>query len=113
MAAKNLRDFSWRPHGPGGPSASPSYPLTSTLTIVGTLPQLLAAISDSPDRPHRLPDSAHRHFRALSPQYFRGEMFTAYELMRRCFGERVRKLTASIFLVTGARRKIRVLPFRW
>src|ERR1039457_1283665 len=36
------------------------------------------------------------------PQYFRGEMFTAYELMRRRFGERVRKLTASIFLVTRA-----------
>ena len=31
------------------------------------------------------------------PQYFRGEMFTAYELMRRRFGERIRKLTASIF----------------
>ena len=36
------------------------------------------------------------------PQYFRGVMFTAYELMRRRFGERVRKLTASIFLVTRA-----------
>jgi SSS family solute:Na+ symporter len=36
------------------------------------------------------------------PQYFRGEMFTAYELMRRRFGERVRKITASIFLVTRA-----------
>lgn len=36
------------------------------------------------------------------PQYFRGEMFTAYELMRRRFGERVRKLTASLFLVTRA-----------
>jgi len=34
------------------------------------------------------------------PQYFRGEMFTAYELMRRSFGERIRKLTALIFLVT-------------
>src|SRR3954447_2996076 len=38
----------------------------------------------------------------LLPQYFRGEMFTAYELMRRRFGENVRKLTASIFLVTRA-----------
>jgi len=38
----------------------------------------------------------------LLPQYFRGEMFTAYELMRRRFGEAVRKLTASIFLVTRA-----------
>src|SRR5690348_4278922 len=36
------------------------------------------------------------------PQYFRGELFTAYELMRRRFGERVRKLTAAIFLVTRA-----------
>jgi len=36
------------------------------------------------------------------PQYFRGEMFTAYELMRRRFGERIRKLTASIFLVIVA-----------
>src|SRR6266478_10192271 len=36
------------------------------------------------------------------PQYFRGEMFTAYELMQRRFGERIRKLTASIFLVTRA-----------
>jgi SSS family solute:Na+ symporter len=36
------------------------------------------------------------------PHYFRGEMFTAYELMRRRFGERVRKLTATIFLVTRA-----------
>src|SRR5215475_14365057 len=33
------------------------------------------------------------------PQYFRGEMFTAYELMRRRFGERIRKLTAGTFLL--------------
>src|SRR5437762_4688935 len=36
------------------------------------------------------------------PHYFRGDLFTAYELMRRRFGERVRKLTASMFLVTRA-----------
>lgn len=36
------------------------------------------------------------------PHYFRGEMFTAYELMRRRFGERIRRLTAAIFLVTRA-----------
>ena len=36
------------------------------------------------------------------PHYFRGEMFTAYELMRRRFGERIRRLTATIFLVTRA-----------
>src|ERR1051325_9524870 len=36
------------------------------------------------------------------PHYFRGEMFTAYELMRRRLGERIRSITASIFLVTRA-----------
>ena len=75
---------------------------TSTLTIVGTpalayggnlgflqivLGYLLARIVVSV---------------LLLPQYFRGEMFTAYELMRRRFGERIRKLTASIFLLTRA-----------
>ena len=38
----------------------------------------------------------------LLPHYFRGEMFTAYELMRRRFGERIRKLTACTFLITRA-----------
>src|ERR1700682_2642465 len=38
----------------------------------------------------------------LLPHYFRGEMYTAYEVMRRRFGERIRKLTAFIFLVTRA-----------
>src|SRR5260370_4088946 len=32
------------------------------------------------------------------PHYFRGEMYTAYELMRRPFGERIRKFTAGSFL---------------
>ena len=36
------------------------------------------------------------------PQYFRGEMYTAYELMRRRFGERIRRLTAGTFLVLRA-----------
>src|SRR6266851_7262108 len=36
----------------------------------------------------------------LLPHYFRSEMYTAYELMRRRFGERTRKLTALIFLIT-------------
>ena len=36
------------------------------------------------------------------PKYFRGEMFTAYELMRRRFGERIRRLTAGTFLVLRA-----------
>jgi SSS family solute:Na+ symporter len=36
------------------------------------------------------------------PAYFRGEMFTAYELMRRRFGVRIRRLTAGTFLVLRA-----------
>jgi solute:Na+ symporter, SSS family len=36
------------------------------------------------------------------PAYFRGEMFTAYELMRRRFGERMRKFTAGTFLILRA-----------
>ena len=32
------------------------------------------------------------------PHYFRGEMFTAYELMERRFGPNIRKLTAGCFL---------------
>lgn len=36
------------------------------------------------------------------PQYFRGEMFTAYELMQRRFGPHVRKFTAGTFLVLRA-----------
>jgi solute:Na+ symporter, SSS family len=36
------------------------------------------------------------------PQYFRGEMYTAYELMDRRFGPRIRKLTAGLFLVLRA-----------
>jgi SSS family transporter len=75
---------------------------TSTLTIVGTpglsfagnlgflqlvLGYLLARVAVSV---------------LFLPQYFRGEMFTAYELMRRRFGQRIRRLTAGIFLVTRA-----------
>jgi len=36
------------------------------------------------------------------PQYFRGEMFTAYELMQRRFGPATRKFTAATFLVLRA-----------
>lgn len=36
------------------------------------------------------------------PAYFRGEMFTAYELMRIRFGTRIRRLTAGTFLVLRA-----------
>ncbi len=36
------------------------------------------------------------------PQYFRGEMFTAYELMQRRFGPRVRKFAAATFFLLRA-----------
>ncbi|HXZ27801.1 MAG TPA: sodium:solute symporter [Terriglobales bacterium] len=36
------------------------------------------------------------------PQYFRGELFTAYQLIERRFGTRLRTLTAGIFLLTRA-----------
>jgi SSS family solute:Na+ symporter len=36
------------------------------------------------------------------PHYFRGEMYTAYELMKARFGERIRRLTAGTFLVLRA-----------
>jgi solute:Na+ symporter, SSS family len=75
---------------------------TSTLTVIGTpvlsfrgnfgflqvvLGYLLARIAIST---------------LLLPAYFRGELFTAYELMRNRFGERIRKLTAGTFLVLRA-----------
>src|SRR5207247_7507966 len=46
------------------------------------------------------------------PHYFRGEMFTAYELIRRRFGERLRSLTALTFLVTRSLAEgVRVFAF--
>jgi solute:Na+ symporter, SSS family len=75
---------------------------TSTLTIVGT-----PALSFSGNLGFlqivfgyllaRMVISA-----VLLPHYFRGELFTASELMQRRFGERTRRLTASLFLVTRA-----------
>ena len=36
------------------------------------------------------------------PQYFRGELVTAYQLIERRFGQKLRSLTAGLFLVTRA-----------
>ena len=36
------------------------------------------------------------------PAYFRGDLFTAYELMERRFGHRIRRLTAGLFLILRA-----------
>src|SRR5690349_24412647 len=38
----------------------------------------------------------------LLPHYFRGELFTAYELIERRFGRQLRSLTAGLFLLTRA-----------
>jgi SSS family transporter len=38
----------------------------------------------------------------LLPHYFRGELFTAYELIERRFGLRLRSVTAAMFLLTRA-----------
>jgi SSS family transporter len=38
----------------------------------------------------------------LLPHYFRGDLFTAYELIERRFGKTLRSLTAGLFLVTRA-----------
>jgi SSS family transporter len=38
----------------------------------------------------------------LLPHYFRGDLFTAYELIERRFGKGLRTLTASLFLLTRA-----------
>ncbi len=36
------------------------------------------------------------------PHYFRGDLYTAYQLIERRFGERLRSLTAGLFLITRA-----------
>ena len=38
----------------------------------------------------------------LLPHYFRGDLFTAYQLMERRFGPRLRGVTAAVFLLTRA-----------
>jgi len=38
----------------------------------------------------------------LLPHYFRGDLFTAYELIERRFGSRLRSLTSGLFLLTRA-----------
>src|SRR5205807_764594 len=38
----------------------------------------------------------------LLPHYFRGDLFTAYELIEKRFGSRLRTFTSALFLVTRA-----------
>src|SRR5271165_582973 len=44
----------------------------------------------------------------LLPHYFRGDLYTAYQLIERRFGSRLRSLTAGLFLATGAAEGVRV-----
>src|SRR5438045_4434033 len=39
---------------------------------------------------------------ALLPHYFRGDLYTAYDLIERRFGRNLRSLTAGLFLITRA-----------
>jgi SSS family solute:Na+ symporter len=73
---------------------------TSTLTIVGT-----PALSFAGD--FRFLQIVLGYLLArvvistiLLPQYFRGHLFTAYQLMDRRFGGNIRRVTAVIFLIT-------------
>ena len=75
---------------------------TSTLTIIGT-----PAISYAGDLTFIQLMFGYLIGRVLIvlfllPGYFRGEFFTAYALIERCFGEKMRAVAASTFLVTRA-----------
>jgi len=75
---------------------------TSTLTIVGT-----PALSYAGDMAFLQLVMGYLLGRAvivliLLPRYFRGEIFTAYELMERRFGGHMRAVAASTFLFTRA-----------
>ena len=76
---------------------------TSTLTVIGTpRARRSPAISSSCNWCSATCWRASSFHVLFLPQYFRGEMFTAYELMRRRFGERIRRLTAGTFLMLRA-----------
>ena len=75
---------------------------TSTLTVIGTPP--LAFAGNFAFLQLVLGYLLARVVIAILflPAYFRGEMFTAYELMRVRFGERTRRMTAATFLILRA-----------
>ena len=75
---------------------------TSTLTIIGT--PGIAFAGNMSFLQLILGYMIGRVFIALVliPAYFKGEMYTAYELMMRRFGPRTKHATASMFLITRA-----------
>jgi solute:Na+ symporter, SSS family len=75
---------------------------TSTLTIIGT-----PAISFAGDMSFLQLVMGYLVGRVficliLIPSYFKGQMYTAYELMQRRFGATIKHATASMFLITRA-----------
>jgi len=44
----------------------------------------------------------------LLPHYFRGDLYTAYELIERRFGKKLRSLTAGLFLITRGAEGVRI-----
>ena len=75
---------------------------TSTLTIIGTPALAFPGTSDSCKWCSDTWLARIVIVALFLPAYFRGEMYTAYELMRRRFGDRIRRLTAGTFLVLRA-----------
>ena len=75
---------------------------TSTLTIIGT--PGIAFGGDLSFLQLVLGYMAGRIFISLVliPAYFKGEMYTAYQLMERRFGQKIKHATASLFLITRA-----------
>ena len=75
---------------------------TSTLTIIGT--PGIAFAGDLTFLQVVMGYMVGRVFISLVliPAYFKGEMYTAYELMQRRFGSRIKHATASMFLITRA-----------
>jgi SSS family transporter len=75
---------------------------TSTLTVIGT-----PALAFATDLKFLQLVLGYQLGRVLIcvlfiPQYFRGEFYTAYQLIEKRFGERMKKIAASVFLVSRA-----------
>ena len=48
----------------------------------------------------------------LLPHYFRGDLYTAYQLIETRFGPRLRSITAGLFLITRAAAEGVQIEFR-
>jgi len=75
---------------------------TSTLTVIGTPALAFAANGDMTFLQLVLGYQVARVLICLLliPQYFRGDFYTAYQLIEKRFGQRMRRIAASTFLLT-------------